>query len=127
MNMSNNPVGWFEIYVSDMARAKKFYESVLGIQLEKLDPPSPEIEMTSFPMTMDGANASGALCKMDGVTPGGNSVVVYFVCKDCAVEAARVEAAGGKLQKPKMAIGDYGFCAMAVDSEGNTFGLHSGE
>lgn len=125
--MSANPVAWFEIHVSDMARAKKFYESVLGIQLEKLDSPSPEIEMTSFPMAIDGANASGALCKMDGVNPGGNSVIVYFVCKDCAVEASRVEAAGGKLQNSKMAIGDYGFCAMAVDTEGNTFGLHSCE
>ena len=125
--MSDNPVGWFEIYVSDMTRAKAFYESVLGIKLEKLDPPSPEIEMAAFPMTMDGANASGALCKMDGVDPGGNSVMVYFVCKDCSVEASRVEAAGGKLQNPKMAIGDYGFCAMAIDSEGNAFGLHSGE
>ena len=49
--MTNNPVGWFEIYVQDMARAKRFYESVLQVKLEKLD--SPEVEMWSFPMTMD--------------------------------------------------------------------------
>ena len=28
--MKHNPVGWFEIYVQDMPRARKFYESVLG-------------------------------------------------------------------------------------------------
>ena len=33
----NNPVGWFEIYVDDMARAKAFYEAVFGKKLERLD------------------------------------------------------------------------------------------
>ena len=28
--MNSNPVGWFEIYVQDMNRAKAFYESVFG-------------------------------------------------------------------------------------------------
>jgi predicted enzyme related to lactoylglutathione lyase len=37
--MSDNPVGWFEIYVQDMGRAKAFYESVFGGQLAKLDSP----------------------------------------------------------------------------------------
>jgi len=32
--MANNPVVWFEIYVQDMARAKKFYEAVLQVKLE---------------------------------------------------------------------------------------------
>ena len=35
----NNPVGWFEIYVQDMDRAKAFYEKLLGIKLSKLDNP----------------------------------------------------------------------------------------
>ena len=30
--MAGNPIGWFEIYVQDMARACKFYGAVLGIQ-----------------------------------------------------------------------------------------------
>lgn len=29
MTPPRNPVGWFEIYVTDMARAKAFYETVL--------------------------------------------------------------------------------------------------
>ncbi|WP_404308694.1 VOC family protein [Neorhodopirellula lusitana] len=125
--MSSNPVGWFEIYVSDLERATKFYETVLAVKLEKLDSPSPEVEMVAFPIAMDGPGASGALTKMDGVAPGGNSVMVYFSCTDCATEAARIEDAGGSLQQPKTDIGDYGFCAMAVDTEGNTFGLHSSQ
>jgi hypothetical protein len=50
---------------------------------------------------------------------------VYFACTDCAVEQGRVEAAGGKVFKPKFAIGPYGHCALLIDTEGNTIGLHS--
>ncbi len=65
--MSNNPAAWFEIYVDEMKRAKKFYESVLAISLEKLnDPTDSGIEMWSFPSNMEKYGATGALVKMDG-------------------------------------------------------------
>lgn len=72
----------------------------------------------------DGGSA-GALVKVDGVPSGGNSTVVYFRCEDCAVEAARAAASGGKIVKPKFAIGPYGFVALVHDSEGTLIGLHS--
>lgn len=121
--MKNNPVGWFEIYVQDMARAKRFYESVFQLKLEKLT--SPEVEMWGFPMDMERTGSSGALVKMKGVPSGGNSTLVYFSCADCAVEAGRVAASGGRVQREKMSIGQYGFIALAFDTEGNMFGLHS--
>ncbi|HEV2622675.1 MAG TPA: VOC family protein [Frateuria sp.] len=121
-----NPVGWFEIYVQDLRRAKAFYEAVLAVNLEKLDAPdSSPIEMWAFPMHQDGTGAAGALVKMDGVPSGGNSTLVYFSCQDCAVEAGRVAAQGGKVMKDKFAIGPYGFIALVVDTEGNMIGLHS--
>lgn len=124
--MERNPVGWFEIYVQDMARAVAFYEKVLGITLTKLESPiEGDFEMMSFPMNMEASGASGTLARMDGMPSGGNSTLVYFSCRDCAEEASRVEAAGGRLQQEKMAIGQYGFIAMAYDTEGNMFGLHS--
>jgi predicted enzyme related to lactoylglutathione lyase len=101
--MKPNPVGWFEIYVQDSARAKKFYEAVLQTKLEKL--PSPETEMWSFPMAPDAAGASGALVKIPGVPSGGNSTLVYFACDDCAVEEGRVKTNVAKVNKPKMSIG----------------------
>ncbi len=122
-----NPVVWFEIYVQDIERATKFYETVLGVKLEKLSTPAPEIEMMTFPMAMDRSGASGALAKMEGVDSGGNSVLVYFSCQDCAVEESRIEPAGGHIHRPKMSIGQYGFITLAVDTEGNMFGLHSRE
>ena len=120
-----NPVGWFEIYVDDLSRATKFYEAVLNKPLAKLDAPDGAIKMMSFPMEKDASGATGALVKMDGVKAGGNSTVVYFVSDDCANEASRVVAAGGKIMKPKFPIGPYGFITLAFDTEGNIFGVHS--
>ncbi|MEO5813466.1 MAG: VOC family protein [Rhodanobacter sp.] len=124
--MKTNPVGWFEIYVQDMARAQAFYESVLDTKLDALgDPNDSTVEMRAFPMDMESQGAAGALTKMHGFPSGGNSTLVYFTCADCAEEAGRVLAAGGRLQREKFAIGEYGFIALAFDTEGNLFGLHS--
>lgn len=121
--MKNNPVGWFEIYVQDIERAKAFYESVFEIKLDKLN--SPGMDMRAFPMDMEHYGAGGALVTMKGVSSGGNSTLVYFSCEDCAVEESRAEKFGGRVQKKKMAIGEYGFISLLYDTEGNLIGLHS--
>ena len=121
--MSRNSVGWFEIYVDDMERAKKFYETVMGVTLEKLQ--VDEANMWRFPGDPDGAGSSGALIHMDGFKAGGNSTLVYFSCEDCATEQSRTEAAGGKIFKEKFSIGPYGFISLVTDTEGNMIGLHS--
>lgn len=119
----SNPIGWFEIYVDDMARAKAFYQGLLGVELTRLD--NPGIEMWSFPMDQAVYGASGALVRMPGFPAGGNSTLVYFSCTDCAVELARGLEHGGKLQKGKTSIGPYGHIALLFDTEGNMIGLHS--
>lgn len=124
--MINNPVGWFEIYVDDMHRAIKFYEAVINVELEALgDPTDSNVNMMAFPSNMESYGAPGALVKMDGFSAGGNSTLIYFSSEDCAIEEGRIEAAGGKVQQSKMSIGDYGFITLAIDSEGNMFGIHS--
>jgi len=123
--MEGNPVGWFEIYVQDMNRARKFYESVFQVKLEQLESPISNLELWSFPMNMDKMGASGALVKMTGCPSGGNSTLVYFSCDDCAVEAARAAEAGGRIQNEKFSIGQYGHIALLIDTEGNMIGLHS--
>jgi uncharacterized protein len=123
--MDKNPVGWFEIYVQDLNRARKFYETVFKIELRTLNTPAENIEMLAFPMAMAHSGASGALAKMSGVPSGGNSVLVYFSCDDCANEVARVASAGGKIEREKMSIGEYGYIALVCDTEGNMIGLHS--
>jgi len=121
--MRKNPAAWFEIYVQDMNRAKKFYESVLQGKLEKLD--SPGMDMWAFPMEMNATGASGALVKMQGVPSGGSSTLVYFACEDCSVEEGRVTKSGGRIHKKKFSIGQYGFISLVIDTEGNMLGLHS--
>lgn len=126
--MTHNPVHWFEIYVGDMQRARRFYETVFDCQLQPLPAPPGDtepLEMLAFPMDMPGPGASGTLCKMDGVSPGGGGTLVYFGCEDCAVEQGRVLAAGGQVSRPKFSIGQYGYAALVVDTEGNMIGLHS--
>jgi uncharacterized protein len=125
MHQKRNPVVWFEIYVQDMERAKKFYGTVLGKTFEKLN--SPDIEMWKFPATMEDPGTGGSLVKMPGFPSGGNSTLVYFTCDDCAVEASRVVAAGGRIHRDKTSIGEYGAIVLAYDTEGNMFGLHSME
>lgn len=123
--MNENPVRWFEIYVQDMARARRFYETVFATTLQQLNAPAGELEMWAFPMAMDCGGCAGSLVKMEGFPSGGNSTLVYFGCEDCAVEAARVVGAGGKLFREKMSIGEHGFIALAIDTEGNMLGMHS--
>jgi predicted enzyme related to lactoylglutathione lyase len=119
-----NPIGWFEIYVDDMARARTFYEAVFRIAFQPLESPGGP-QMQAFPSSMEHYGAGGALVHMEGFKAGGNSTLVYFSCEDCAVEESRVVAAGGKVQKPKMSIGQYGHISLVVDTEGNMLGLHS--
>ncbi len=125
-----NPVGWFEIYVSDLARARAFYEIVLNIQMQPL--PSPDgmeggFEMLMFPSDMENQapGSGGTLCRMDGFTPGAGGTLIYFSCEDCGVEASRVAAAGGQVFREKVSIAPYGFIALIIDTEGNMIGLHS--
>jgi uncharacterized protein len=121
--MASNPIGWFEIYVEDITRATRFYETVLDVRLERLD--SPVVPMWAFPASPDRYGAGGALVQAPGMPVGGNSVMVYFSCADCAVEATRVGEAGGQVVRPRMSIGAYGFVVLARDTEGNLIGLHS--
>jgi predicted enzyme related to lactoylglutathione lyase len=123
---ARNPVGWFELYVHDIERAKMFYEKVLGVPLTQLKQSGNSLEnMWAFPMNRDGSGATGAIAKMDGAPVGAGGTIVYFVCDDCAKTAARAKEAGGRIVKDKLSIGDYGNIALVSDLDGNIVGFHS--
>ena len=120
-----NAIGWFDMYVDDMDRALAFYETVFQRRLEPIGDPTGETVMRGFPANMSAYGAAGALVKSSHARPGAGGTLVYFSVDDCAVEQARVEAAGGKVLRAKFSIGPFGWVTMCMDTEGNTFGLNS--
>lgn len=120
-----NAIGWFDVYVDDMDRAMAFYETVFQQQLELIGDPTGETVMRRFPANMGAYGAAGALVKSPHARPGPGGTLIYFSVDDCAVEQARVAEAGGKVLRPKFSIGQFGWVALCMDSEGNMFGLSS--
>ena len=129
MTMSTlvNPVGWFEIHVADLDRAKAFYELVFKRPLIEIPAPEAGMRMMLFAGDTNGSGAGGALVQHPMRQPTKEGALVYFSCEDCAVESALAAQSGGKVFKDKFNIGPNGFIAIIGDSEGNAIGLHSFE
>jgi uncharacterized protein len=120
---NSNPVGYFDLNVANLDRAKKFYETVFNIQF--FDAPAEWGKQSFFPFNQESPNISGALVEKADFVPSGNNTVIYFETEDCVAEEQRIEQAGGKVVQPKMNIGEFGFVSIFIDTEGNTVGLHS--
>ena len=120
-----NPTPWFEIYVEDMKRARKFYEGLLGVELDLEDMPGGEMEMYLFPGEMSLPRAAGALIKHPMRKPNEQGHLLYFSVPDCATTAEWAAEAGVPVFVEKQSIGEHGFIAIIGDSEGNAVGLHS--
>ncbi|MFQ3612595.1 MAG: VOC family protein [Cyanobacteriota bacterium] len=120
-----NAIGWFDLYVEDIDRAVTFYEAVFQQRLEPIDDPTGETDMRGFPANMGAYGAAGALVKSPHSCPGPGGTMIYFSVDDCTEEQTRVAAAGGKVLRPKFSIGQSGWVALCMDTEGNVFGLNS--
>lgn len=125
MERNNNMVSWFELPVTDMDRAKKFYETVFSISIEVID--FSGFLMGWFPSAENKPGAAGTLVKHEMYKPSSSAgVLVYFSCDDVSQELSRVTPAGGTVLQQKTQISpDYGFMALFLDSEGNRVALHS--
>ncbi len=123
--MEHNMVGWFEIPVTDMERAKQFYETVFDISISVHDLGG--FQMGWFPAAHDKNGATGSLVKHEMYKPSATAgPLLYFSCADLDTELGRVEASGGTVLRPKSEIGDgHGFMALLTDTEGNRIALHS--
>jgi len=117
-------VVWFEIPVSDMDRAKKFYETVFKIKIEIVDLGG--LLMGWFPDLGKANGARGTLIKQESYIPSQEGTLVYFGCDDLQNELNRVEKAGGKIYQPKTEISpEHGCMGVFIDTEGNRVALHS--
>jgi uncharacterized protein len=120
-------ISWFQIPATDITRAKQFYETVCGIQLEQLLA-SPGMEMWGFPADWEKGEISGALVCGEGAVPSATGTAVFLTADpDLQVMLDKVEPAGGRILMPKTAIEmeGAGSFAMIADTEGNTVGLYS--
>lgn len=118
------PISWFEIPVQKLDRAQKFYETVLATTLRRE-------AMGPMTMAMFGdtdAVVGGCLLAGEGTPePATHGTLVYLnAAPSLDAALARVEAAGGRITTPKVALPDgMGFFAHMTDTEGNRVGLHA--
>lgn len=120
-------VGWFEIPVKDMERAKKFYETVFDISIKVVE--MGKITMGWFPFADDpeARGSGGSLVKNDEFyKPSSNGVLIYFSSTEITTELNKIENSGGVILQQKTLISDeIGYMALFLDSEGNRIALHS--
>ena len=125
MIKGHNPVNWFEIPVKDIKRAKEFYESVLGYPLNENE--TDDTKMAWFPMQEGQQGSTGTLIEGSGYEPSTSGTLVYINVEDIETTLDKIIDNGGKVIRPKMEIGEYGFVAHFEDIEGNRVALHSAE
>ncbi len=125
MDASVNTLNWFEVPVTDFERAKKFYETIFGIELQVMD--FQGFKMGMFPSTPGDGKLSGAIVQGEWYKPSMDGTLVYFNGNpDLQVALDKIEKAGGKVLQPKTQITpEYGYMAIFSDTEGNRVALHS--
>lgn len=125
MDSNVNALNWFEISVSDIARATKFYEAVFGVKMEQMEMMG--MKMAFFPAENMNGKVSGGLVEGPMHKPSMDGAKIYFNGNpDLSDALSRVEAAGGKIMMPKTQISpEIGYMAFFSDTEGNGVALHS--
>jgi uncharacterized protein len=120
-----NALNWFEIPATNIERAQRFYETLMGAPMKR-ESMGPGMEMANFPYTQ-AAGVGGCLMSGPGMVPSASGAVVYLAATPTLdAVLARLALAGGKLLTPKVTLpDDIGVFAHIEDSEGNRVGLHA--
>jgi len=114
-----NSVAHFEIFASNVERARKFYERVFGWRFEVAGPP--DFYLISTGDEKDPGVTQGLIAKRSG--PAAEGPINAFRCtvsvRSITETVAAIEAAGGKMRSAVTAIPDVGKVAEFADTEGN--------
>uniref|UniRef100_UPI00404781D4 VOC family protein n=1 Tax=Polaribacter sp. TaxID=1920175 RepID=UPI00404781D4 len=127
--MEINMISWFEVPVTDMERAKKFYETVFNVEIAIRD--FGGVLMGWFPPAEDitSPGISGSLvCHKDYIPSATHGSLLYFNSQtgDLSDELSRVEGAGGTILQRKTLIDkEIGYMALFLDTEGNRIALYN--
>lgn len=122
MSLKPNPVNWFEIPVSDMNRAIKFYNQVFDLALTAAE--FGPRTFAFFPVQPHTPGAGGSLASGLPIKPSLDGTTVYLNVESIDPMLEKIHKAGGKTLLPRAAIGQHGFIAHFEDSEGNRVALH---
>lgn len=116
-------ISMFEIPATDITRAINFYQSLLDIQIEKMDMEGMQMGILPY----EGQIVTGVIIKADGYNPSADGVTMYLNAgENLQVVLDRVEKNGGEIIVPKTAHADEsGYFAIFIDSEGNKLALNS--
>jgi uncharacterized protein len=119
----SNALNWFEIPVTDLARAKEFYGRILQADLREESLSGRNLAVLPY----QNGGVGGAIIQGDGLAPSDQGTIVYLDAgNDRAGALSRVEAAGGKVVMGATHLSDQiGSIAMFLDSEGNRVAFHS--
>ncbi|OYU79371.1 MAG: glyoxalase [Flavobacterium sp. BFFFF1] len=119
-----NTLNWFEIPATDFERAKAFYATVLDAPIHA--DPNPHMQYAYLPSDPQQGGFGGAIACGENFVPAITGTTVYLDGgNDLSVPLGRVERAGGTVILPKTSIGNNGFIALFIDTEGNRVGFHS--
>ena len=125
MDATVNALNWFELSVNDIARAKKFYETIFSIKMEEQEMMG--MKMAFFPSEDMNGKVAGGLVQSPNHKPSTDGAVIYLNGNpDLNIALGKIEKAGGKVVMPKTPISpEVGNMAFFIDTEGNKVGLHS--
>jgi len=109
----------FDIAADDPIRAKKFYESLFGWNMV-----SP-MGMTDYYLidTEDTKGNKGVGGRLGKRGDPSQKITAYIGVDNIDEYTKKVEEYGGKLLQAKMPVPGWGYLAICLDTEGNTFGI----
>lgn len=121
VNSVRNLAVWIDIPVADLERASTFYSATLGIAVH-----SAEFDNFKF-CVFDHDTGNGGCLVPNAAEVSGTAGILVYLNVDGRIRDAMAQATsrGGKVLKPIHPIGEHGFRAIILDSEGNRIALHS--
>jgi uncharacterized protein len=131
LKMKRNPMGYFEIAVSNLDRAVTLYSAVFGYTFERTEMDGNQMALFPWHESADGtldstvSGIAGALAQGESYVPGQQGCRLYFHTDSIENTLAQAEQVGGKVLYPKTCIGEtLGWVAEFEDSEGNCIALN---
>jgi predicted enzyme related to lactoylglutathione lyase len=119
----------FEIPANDLQKIRKFYSDLFGWKIEKMDTSGADASMEYYVIATVPLDEKGNPIR-PGVFGGmykkqipKQKPVNYISVESVDEYSKKVAALGGQIVVPKMEIKGMGWFALALDPEGNQFGI----